>query len=152
MTEVSATLALELEAVPCPLCGGGDIATLGWLGDVSLGVPGTFPLARCRGCGLLHQNPRVRDDDLPRAYPDNFPTAHKEASLGAFHNILNTGKKSITIDPRNERGRQLLLELIAGADIAAILVKAGLGTPEAVRNWLTAEFPRLADSEASRHF
>jgi hypothetical protein len=31
--------------------------------------------------------------------------------------------------------------VIAGADIAAILVKAGLGTPEAVREWLIAEFP-----------
>jgi hypothetical protein len=31
--------------------------------------------------------------------------------------------------------------VIAGADIAAILVKAGLGTPEAVREWLVAEFP-----------
>jgi hypothetical protein len=32
--------------------------------------------------------------------------------------------------------------VIAGADIAAILVKAGLGTPEAVLNWLEAEFPQ----------
>ena len=31
--------------------------------------------------------------------------------------------------------------VIAGADIAAILVKAGLGTPEATRAWLLAEFP-----------
>jgi hypothetical protein len=32
--------------------------------------------------------------------------------------------------------------VIAGADIAAILVKAGLGTPEAVLEWLVAEFPQ----------
>jgi hypothetical protein len=31
--------------------------------------------------------------------------------------------------------------VIAGADIAGILVKAGLGTPGAVREWLVAEFP-----------
>jgi hypothetical protein len=31
--------------------------------------------------------------------------------------------------------------VIAGTDIAAILVKAGLGTPKAVQEWLTAEFP-----------
>ena len=30
---------------------------------------------------------------------------------------------------------------IDGGVIATILVKAGLGTPEAVREWLTAEFP-----------
>jgi hypothetical protein len=34
--------------------------------------------------------------------------------------------------------------VIAGADIAAILVKAGLGTPEAVGEWLIAEFPTEA--------
>jgi hypothetical protein len=31
--------------------------------------------------------------------------------------------------------------VIAGADIAAILVKAELGAPEAVGEWLVAEFP-----------
>ena len=34
--------------------------------------------------------------------------------------------------------------VIAAADIAAILVKAGLGTPEAVREWLVGEFPTEA--------
>jgi hypothetical protein len=37
--------------------------------------------------------------------------------------------------------------IIAGADIAAILVKAGIGTPEAVQEWLMASFPTKA-SEA----
>jgi hypothetical protein len=31
--------------------------------------------------------------------------------------------------------------VIAGADIAAIVVKAGMGTSETVREWLIAEFP-----------
>jgi 2-polyprenyl-3-methyl-5-hydroxy-6-metoxy-1,4-benzoquinol methylase len=75
------SVALDLEAVPCPLCGGHDVATLGWLHDVALGVPGTFPLARCRGCGLLHQNPRVRADQLDRAYPDNYPAHARDAEM-----------------------------------------------------------------------
>jgi 2-polyprenyl-3-methyl-5-hydroxy-6-metoxy-1,4-benzoquinol methylase len=72
---------LELEAVPCPLCGGRDVATLGWLRDVALGVPGTFPLARCRDCGLLHQNPRVRADQLDRAYPEHYPAHARDAEM-----------------------------------------------------------------------
>lgn len=60
---------LELEPVPCPLCGEDDVVVLHWARDVALGVPGRFPLSRCRGCGLLHQNPRVRADQLHRAYP-----------------------------------------------------------------------------------
>jgi hypothetical protein len=34
--------------------------------------------------------------------------------------------------------------VIAGGDIAAILVKAGLGTTQVVGNWLAAEFPVTA--------
>ena len=33
--------------------------------------------------------------------------------------------------------------VIAGTDISAILVGSGLGTPEAVWEWLDAQFPRL---------
>jgi len=84
---MSATL--ELEPVPCPLCGGRDIVTLGWLRDVALGVPGTFPLARCRGCGLLHQNPRVRDAEIDRAYPDNYPPHARDAEMP--RTLRNTG-------------------------------------------------------------
>ena len=39
--------------------------------------------------------------------------------------------------------------VISGADIAAILVDAGLGTVDAVRNWLAAEFP-AADGQDRR--
>ena len=45
------TLALELEVVPCAVCGGPDVVTLGWLRDVALGVPGLFALATCRALG-----------------------------------------------------------------------------------------------------
>jgi Restriction endonuclease len=34
--------------------------------------------------------------------------------------------------------------VITGTDVAAILVKSGMGTPEVVREWLTAEFPTQA--------
>ena len=72
---------LALESVSCPLCGVADVQTLGWLRDVALGVPGSFPLARCRRCGLLHQNPRVREDELDRAYPDNYPAHVRDPEM-----------------------------------------------------------------------
>jgi SAM-dependent methyltransferase len=78
---VAVTSALELETVPCPLCGGRDVATLAWLRDVALGVPGTFALARCRACGLLHQNPRVCEHQLDRAYPDDYPAHARDAEM-----------------------------------------------------------------------
>jgi hypothetical protein len=39
--------------------------------------------------------------------------------------------------------------VIAGADIAAILVNAGLGTPESVKQWLTAEFGNAGQNVAA---
>ena len=38
---------LELEAVACPLCGAAEATLLCAEHDLSLGVPGRFPLARC---------------------------------------------------------------------------------------------------------
>src|SRR5436309_13253554 len=59
-TPASVCAALELEPVPCLLCGGRDVTTLGWPPDVALGVPGCFPLGRCRRGGALERNPVVR--------------------------------------------------------------------------------------------
>jgi len=42
---------------------------------------------------------------------------------------------------RESRSDRHPVVVIAGADIAGFLVKAGVGTPEAVREWLVAEFP-----------
>jgi 2-polyprenyl-3-methyl-5-hydroxy-6-metoxy-1,4-benzoquinol methylase len=72
---------LELERVPCPLCGGDDVVTVGRQHDVALGVPGIFSLGRCRGCGLLHQNPRPRADQLDRAYPADYAAHAREADM-----------------------------------------------------------------------
>jgi hypothetical protein len=42
--------------------------------------------------------------------------------------------------------------IMAGADIVAILVKTCLETPEAVQNWLNAEFPTVDDGDDLRHY
>jgi SAM-dependent methyltransferase len=73
--------ALELEPVPCPLCTALDVAPRAWLRDVALGVPGVFALARCEHCGLWQQNPRVRVEQLPCAYPDDYPRHAQDSEL-----------------------------------------------------------------------
>jgi len=59
----------------------------------------------------------IRVEAGPRAYPDTFPPGTHDPSLGAFHNSLNTQKRSITIDPRTPEGRGLLLDLASTADV-----------------------------------
>ena len=77
---MSATL--ELEAIACPLCEAPDATVLCSERDLALGVPGRFPLARCEGCGLLYQNPRVRRDQLDRMYPADYPPHARDPDLG----------------------------------------------------------------------
>lgn len=85
------TAGVELEAVPCPLCGASEVVTLGWLRDVALGVPGEFPLARCCACGLLQQNPRVRVEQIHLLYPDDYPRHRGDIEIPRLmreHNLV----------------------------------------------------------------
>ena len=77
--DVRAIAPPELVAAPCPLCGGADAEPRWTTPDRAFGVPGVFTVARCRGCGLLYQRPRVHDDALALCYPDCYPR-HQEPS------------------------------------------------------------------------
>lgn len=72
---------LPLETIACPLCGGQAFSRLTLQRDLALGVPGEFPLSRCEGCGLLYQNPRVRADQLSRAYPAEYAAHTRDPEL-----------------------------------------------------------------------
>jgi SAM-dependent methyltransferase len=47
--------------------------------DRAFAVPGLYTVVRCRGCGLLYQRPRVRNEHLAECYPDHYPR-HQEPS------------------------------------------------------------------------
>jgi len=51
--------SIELQNVPCPLCGGQDGG--GW------GDENGFSCVKCSGCGLVYVNPRPGDDDISQA-------------------------------------------------------------------------------------
>jgi SAM-dependent methyltransferase len=87
---------LQLESVPCPLCGERAARKLCVQRDLALGVPGWFALARCSGCGLLHQNPRVRADELKEVYPAGYAAHTREPVL------------SRTVRTLDRAGRRLL--------------------------------------------
>jgi 2-polyprenyl-3-methyl-5-hydroxy-6-metoxy-1,4-benzoquinol methylase len=72
---------LAVEAAPCPLCRGERRTPVFIQRDLLLGGPGRYTVARCDGCGLLHQNPRVRADQIALAYPDNYAAHVREPSL-----------------------------------------------------------------------
>lgn len=59
----------------------------------------------------------IRVESGTRALPEVWPRGDRDLSLGAFHNWLNTQKRSTTIDPRTPRGRDLLLQLVEQVDV-----------------------------------
>ena len=64
--------------------------------------------------------------------------------IGAFQNVLHTGKRSLAVDPRTERGRELLLRLAAQSDVVTANVRPGA----------TAKLPSRRDEspcEANAH-
>jgi len=71
--------ALPTVDVPCALCGVDGADPVWCTPDRAFAVPGVYMVVRCRGCGLLYQRPRVRDDHLATCYPDHYPR-HQEPS------------------------------------------------------------------------
>ncbi len=88
-------MTLELEAIACPLCGERSATTLFAQRDLALGVPGRFPLARCPGCGLLYQNPRVRADQLSLTYPAEYAAHVREPDLSRTTRRLGPGGRRL---------------------------------------------------------
>ena len=58
----------------------------------------------------------LRVEAPERPFVDILPPGESDAGLGSFHNLVDTGKRSITVDPRTDRGRELLLELASTCD------------------------------------
>lgn len=56
-----------------------------------------------------------RGDELRRTGP--FLGGREDLEHGAFHQFLNAGKRSLTLDLDSDHGRQVLLKLLAGADV-----------------------------------
>jgi crotonobetainyl-CoA:carnitine CoA-transferase CaiB-like acyl-CoA transferase len=52
-----------------------------------------------------------------RALVDFFPPGVSNPAAGALHNLLDTNKRSISVDPRTDEGRRILHDLIATADV-----------------------------------
>src|SRR5438046_2897226 len=63
---------IVLEDLGCPLgCARDDEPIL--IGrDLINGLPGTFTIVRCRGCGLMRTNPRPTPASMGFFYPDDY--------------------------------------------------------------------------------
>ena len=68
---------VPLERVACPLCKAREEEFLFEGRDRIHGVPGTFPVVRCRACSLIYINPRPSREGMARYYPPGYFTHRK---------------------------------------------------------------------------
>ena len=84
----------DLEFPACPLCGSVATRRLFVARDRLTGRPGSFPVVRCTGCGLVFLRPRPSAAALGAYYPDTYyplderPTPEAEAvARGLLHTV-----------------------------------------------------------------
>jgi SAM-dependent methyltransferase len=65
-------LVMELETTCCPLCGKEDKEPIWPMHDRLCGLPGSFTLVQCAGCGLLYLSPRPVPAHIHLYYPENY--------------------------------------------------------------------------------
>ncbi len=65
---------VTLERVRCGVCGSGDSTHLFDARDYIYGNNGTFPVARCEGCGVVFLNPRIPPAEIGPFYPQTYYT------------------------------------------------------------------------------
>jgi 2-polyprenyl-3-methyl-5-hydroxy-6-metoxy-1,4-benzoquinol methylase len=85
------------EFVACYLCGADDSQPFTSAQDDLTGKPGTFHFVRCRGCGLVYQNPRVPLDRIGRYYDDEY-IAHRKRKWGVLAPLFERAMNRLDAD------------------------------------------------------
>lgn len=78
-----------LEDIACYLCGSQDFDPFTDAWDDLTGKPGTFHFVRCRQCGLVYQNPRIRQEYIGLYYDDEYIAHRKKKGWGPLTPLYN---------------------------------------------------------------
>ncbi len=123
---------LPLERVACALCGREDARALLHGRDVRRGLPGSFAVVRCPGCGLAFVNPRPTRDGIARYYPPDYaphragPPTRREALYYRLFRTPPVPPGSRVLDVGCGGGRYLLFLRARGYRVAGVEPNAGV--------------------------
>ncbi|MBU2631384.1 MAG: class I SAM-dependent methyltransferase [Proteobacteria bacterium] len=78
----------ELEHVTCSLCGSKDYINT-YISKDYLFSQETFTVVRCKACGLLFTNPRVKETQIGGYYYPGYLTFNNSKQVGVFQKIKN---------------------------------------------------------------
>lgn len=146
------TRKVEWEEVKCALCNTNDTTLLFVAKERLFGIPGEFPIVRCKQCGLVYVNPRPNRQTMADFYPSEYVphgqvTSQKGYRVGVklwhaytrlfLHNIdlLEDIKPSRVLDVGTGSGEYLLILREKGWDpvgvepahnAAALAIKKGI--------------------------
>ncbi len=103
---------IDLEEVPCGLCGSRQSEPYLKRKDLSLFLEGEFHLVRCLNCGLVYLNPRPANSSISEIYPDAYdqytPLLQDEHSpLKKWERLYGLRKRMRPILKRKKSGRLL---------------------------------------------
>ncbi len=90
----------ELKKCPNPYCLSQDLVFLFKSPDRLTNLPGEFSLCRCEKCGLVFQNPRVKEEDIGLYYTDK---------LGYYNPPAEQTKQTIKTKAKNFLKNQTLV-------------------------------------------
>lgn len=111
---IESSLAPELEATPCPLCDFEAADSIVSPRGYAAGVVTRFPLARCKQCGLVFSNPRVKPSDIGAYYrKDYFGSTVDSSTLTQM--LENNSKEWINILHKTNRTGGSVLDYGAGS-------------------------------------
>lgn len=79
---------INLEEVPCPVCGHKKYRKLFANGDITYGVEGIYQVVECNKCKLWYQNPQPTQESLPFLYPEDYGP-YKGKGTHRFERILS---------------------------------------------------------------
>lgn len=89
----SVELDVEWEETPCPLCGADQPQLMLTGTDRLLGLPGTFQLVQCGGCGHAYLNPRPTQETIGAFYPPEYGPYHAPTDGDTNHQTIEPAKR-----------------------------------------------------------
>jgi len=118
---------IQLETVPCGLCGSTLFEVFLQRRDLSLFVEGEFQLVRCVECGLVYLNPRPMLSSLGEIYPEEYdqytPLLRDEKSfVSRWLRLYGLRKRMRPIFQRKKSGRLLDVGCATGDFLEGMMI------------------------------
>lgn len=89
MTQEQTPSSSMLENITCYQCGSSHSSNFTEAWDDLTGKPGTFHFVRCKQCGLVYQNPRIKEEFIGQYYDDEYIAHRKKKSWGLMTPLYN---------------------------------------------------------------